>query len=84
MSIKRSMTEKNLAAHRANARHSHGPVTAQGKEYIRAANLRHGFYSEQSDSALRALGEDPAELEALRQAVASSGSPRTAWKTCSP
>ena len=77
---KRSMTDKNLAAHRANARLSRGPATARGKEYIRAANLRHGFYSTQGDTALRALGEDPGELEALRQAVREQWRPANGFE----
>ena len=58
-------TEKNRAAHQANGRKSRGAVTAAGKERSRAAHLRHGFYSQARDGALRALGEDPAELAAL-------------------
>lgn len=59
------MTEKNLEAHRANGRKSRGAATAAGKERARAANLRHGFYSQIRDEALEALGEDPAALAAL-------------------
>ena len=41
--IEQTMTERNLAAHRANARQSHGAATPEGKERARAANLRHGY-----------------------------------------
>ena len=53
------MTEKNLAAHRENGRKSRGAATAAGNERARAANLRHGFYSRETDQALEALGERP-------------------------
>ena len=59
------MTEKNLAAHRRNAQQSRGATTPEGRERGRAANLRHGAYSQIRDEALVALGEDPAQLTAL-------------------
>ncbi len=59
------MTEKNLAAHRRNARQSRGAATPNGKERSRAANLRHGSYSKLRNEALVALGEDPVQLAAL-------------------
>jgi hypothetical protein len=59
------MTEKNLSAHRRNAQQSRGTTTPEGKERGRAANLRHGVYSQIQDEALVALGEDPAQLSAL-------------------
>jgi hypothetical protein len=63
--IKQSMTDENLAAHRANGRQSRGAATPEGKERSRAAHLRHGFYSQGREEALAALGEDPAALAAL-------------------
>jgi len=59
------MTDKNLAAHRRNARQSRGAATPEGRERSRAANLRHGYYSRINDQALTALGEDPQDLAAL-------------------
>ncbi len=59
------MTDNNRTAHQRNGRQSRGAATAAGKERSRAAHLRHGFYSQQREEALRALGEDPAELAAL-------------------
>ncbi len=56
---KPEMTEKNLAAHRANGKKTRGPVTLEGKANSAAANLRHGFYSKAPNGALTALGEDP-------------------------
>ncbi len=58
---KPEMTEKNLAAHRANGAHSRGAVTPEGKARVAAANLRHGFYARVQNGALPALGEDPRE-----------------------
>jgi hypothetical protein len=69
------MTEKNLAAHRRNARKSHGAATPEGKEQIRDANLLHGFYSQDRDTALRALGENPDEFEAVVEAVREQWQP---------
>ena len=63
--VEQTMTEKNLEAHRRNGRQSHGAATPEGKERARAANLRHGYYSDMRDDALVALGEDPADLAAL-------------------
>src|ERR1019366_9570698 len=69
------MTEKQLAANRRNQKLCHGPVTVEGRERIRAAHLRHGFYSQDEEVALRALGEDPAQLEALTEGL---------WETYRP
>jgi len=67
--VEQTMTEKNLEAHRRNGRQSHGAATPEGKERARAANLRHGYYSDMRDDALVALGEDPADLAALVEGV---------------
>ncbi|MGD0226167.1 MAG: hypothetical protein ABSF71_27865, partial [Terriglobia bacterium] len=61
---KPSMTDKNRTAHQRNGRQSREAATPEGKERSRAAHLRHGFYSQQREEALCALGEDPAELAA--------------------
>jgi hypothetical protein len=66
--IKHEMTEKQLAANRRNIRLSHGP-TAEGWERIRAAHLRHGFYTEAEEVAMRALGEDPAQFQQLLEGL---------------
>ena len=63
------MTKKSLAAHRRNAKLSSGPATPEGRQRMRDANLRHGFYSKSEEVALRALGEDPAEFRMLREAL---------------
>jgi hypothetical protein len=63
---KPTITAERVAASRANGRRSHGPATRDGRERIRAANIRHGFYSEAENVALTCLGEDTADLERLR------------------
>jgi hypothetical protein len=59
------MTEKHLAANRRNQKLCNAAVTAEGRERIRAAHLRHGFYTQAEEVALRALGEDPAQYQQL-------------------
>ena len=62
---KPEMTDKKVAANRRNQKLSHGPATAEGKARIGAAQLRHGFYAQAQEGALRCLGEDPAHFEEL-------------------
>ena len=64
---KSTTTEASIAASQANGRRSHGPATPEGRERIRAAHTRHGFYSQAEAMALTCLGEDPADLERLRR-----------------
>ena len=64
---KKTMTQKKIFANQANGKRSHGPATPEGRERIRAANIRHGFYSQAETVALACLGEDPADLERLRK-----------------
>jgi hypothetical protein len=66
---KPEMTEKKVAANRRNQSLSHGPATAEGKERIGAAQLRHGFYAKSREVALPCLGEDPAHFEELLQGL---------------
>jgi hypothetical protein len=63
------LTAKKLAAIRRNQKLSHGPATAEGRERIRAAHLRHGYYSQSDEEALRALGEDPADFQELLEGL---------------
>ena len=77
---KHSMTDKNRAAHQRNGRQSRGAATVEGQERSRAAHLRHGFYSRQREEALRALGEDPAELAALIDATHEDWRPANAFQ----
>jgi hypothetical protein len=78
--IEQTMTEKNLAAHQRNAQQSHGAATPEGKERARAANLRHGYYSELRDQALVALGEDPEGLAALAEGARQQFRPANAYQ----
>jgi hypothetical protein len=48
---------------------------------MRAANLRHGFYSQAQGEALRALGEDPAEFEHLLQSLIATWQPEDEFQT---
>ena len=60
-----TLTEEGRAARRRNGGRSRGAATPEGKERSRAANLQHGLYSKEKKQALRALGEDPADLADL-------------------
>jgi hypothetical protein len=64
---RRTMSEKQKAAARENVRRSQGPATRAGRGQIRAANLRHGLFSQTQEIALPALGEDAEQFEILRQ-----------------
>ncbi len=66
---KATMTEEKLFANRFYGKRSEGPATPEGRERIREANTRHGFYSAAEAVALACLGEDSAELERLRQTL---------------
>ena len=66
---KHEVTAKQLAANRRNQKLSHGPATDAGRERIRAAHLRHGFYAEAEEVAMRALGEDPAHFQELLEGL---------------
>ena len=66
---KPQMTEKRLAALEKMREKARGPSTAEGRERIRAAHLKHGFYSKSDEAALRALGEDPKDFRKLRDSL---------------
>ena len=63
------MTEKKLAANRRNQKLSHGPVTDERRERIRAALLRFGFNAQAEEIAMRALGEEPAHFQELLEGL---------------
>ena len=73
-------TENSTAARRSNGRKSRGATTAEGKERIRAANLKHGYYSKVREEALVALGEDPKELAALIAGAHEQFQPANAYQ----
>ncbi len=61
------------AINRANAQHSTGPRTAEGKSASSQNAFKHGLYSKQ----LVLPGEDPAELDALRADLRREHQPAT-------
>lgn len=67
------LTPEKIAANQANGRRSHGPATPEGRERIREANARHGFYA--AGEALRILGEDPEDFEHLQQSLMATWQP---------
>ena len=77
---KPTITAKRVAASQANGRRSRGPATPQGRERIRDANTRHGFYSQAEGVALRALGEDPAEFDAVVKALIEKWQPANGFE----
>ncbi len=76
MSIRTSpqRTPQLLDAARSNGRRSHGPCTAAGKENSKMNALEHGERSDPENhyEVMRALGEDPAQFEALKQELSAS------------
>jgi hypothetical protein len=83
MSIRNSpqLTPQLLAAARSNARRSHGPRTAAGKENSKMNGVKHGERSDPENhyEVMRALGEDPAKFEALKQELRDSFGPGDAF-----
>ena len=83
MSIRNSpqLTPQLLDAARCNARRSHGPRTAAGKENSKMNGVKHGERSapENHYEVMRALGEDPARFEALKQELRDSFGPGDAF-----
>lgn len=64
---RRTMSEEQKAASRANGRLSRGAVTPEGREHIRSANLRHGLFSQAQEIVLPTLGEDLEDFNKLRR-----------------
>jgi len=83
MSIRNSpqLSPQLLDAARCNARRSHGPCTAAGKENSKMNALEHGERSDPENhyEVMRALGEDPAQFEALKQELRDSFGPGDAF-----
>ena len=69
---KRVLSEKQKAAVRANGARSRGIATPDGRERMRAANLRHGLFSQAPDTPIPALGENPEGFEELRRGLYDS------------
>jgi hypothetical protein len=69
---RRTLTEKQKAAARANGSRSEGAATQEGRQNIRAANLRHGLFSQAEEVVLESLGEDRERFGNLRRGVCES------------
>jgi hypothetical protein len=76
----KTLTPRQLAANRRNARRSHGAVTPQGRRRAAIANLRHGFYSRDWAAFLPALGENPAEFNRLLDSLIDTWKPANAFE----
>jgi len=70
-----TLTPKKLAANRANAQLSRGPITLDGLIRVRDSNIKHGAYAQDREETLRVLGEDPKDFEALLESLRASGQP---------
>jgi hypothetical protein len=66
-------TVAQISANQANAQHSTGPLTEEGKARSARNNFRHGLASGQ----LIVPGEDPADFEALAQDLFNEHQPAT-------
>ncbi|MFZ0963186.1 MAG: hypothetical protein WAO35_20185 [Terriglobia bacterium] len=66
--MKPTLTAKRIAAGQTNGKRSRGPAPPAGRERIRAAHTRHGFYSQAEAVAWRALGEKPEDFDAVVKA----------------
>jgi hypothetical protein len=62
-----TLTPKKLAANRANAQLSRGPITLEGLNRVRDSNIKHGTYAQDTEEALRVLGEDPKDYDVFRR-----------------
>jgi hypothetical protein len=67
-----TVSDKVLAANRANARKSTGPRSKRGKNRVRMNALRHGFFAH----GLLLTEEDRGEFDQLRESIIKTLSPR--------
>jgi hypothetical protein len=75
------LTPKKLAANRANAQLSHGPITLEGLIRMRDSKIKHGAYAQDREEALRVLGEDPKDFDALLESLKASWQPANGLET---
>ena len=68
-----ALTPKKLAANRANAQRSSGPITLEGLIRMRDSKIKHGAYAQDNEEALRVLGQDPKDFDAVRRDDSSFG-----------
>jgi hypothetical protein len=73
-----TLTPKKLAANRANAQLSRGPITLEGLIRMRDSKIKHGAYAQDKEEALRVLGEDPKDFDALLESLKASWPPANA------
>jgi hypothetical protein len=73
MGIKKTVTDKTIAANGANARKSTGPKTGAGKLRARMNSLKHGFFAKE----LQLGEEDRPEFEVLRDSLLQQFAPAT-------
>ena len=62
------LSAEQLAANRANAQHSHGPISPEGKAKVAQNAVTHGLASRN----IFLPGEDPAEWHLLRDQLRES------------
>jgi hypothetical protein len=74
------LTPQKLAANQANGRQSEGPTSPEGIERIAEAHLQHGFYSQRSGDAIRALGEKPEDFERLQASLIDTWQPASDYE----
>jgi hypothetical protein len=76
-SPKRPVSERKAAANRANAQHSTGPRTPEGKAHSSLNSLRHGILARAAFNPAIDGEERRAEFEALVDGLAQEYQPRT-------
>jgi hypothetical protein len=74
--LKRKVTNPLLQANRANSQKSTGPQTELGKRHSSQNAAKHLVYARVSPESMKALGEDPAEFEELRNFLTGALVPR--------
>lgn len=73
MKIKKTVTDKVIAANRANSRKSPGPNTGAGKRRAQMNSLKHGFFARE----LQITEEDRSEYEILNEELLQQYAPAT-------
>jgi hypothetical protein len=76
-----SVSEKQLLANKANAKHSTGPKTEAGKEVARLNAVKHGLRAATVVIDSPRFKEDPAEYESLLNSLYEELAPRTPLET---
>lgn len=74
------LTPEKLNANQRNRLQKY-QMSLEARERIRRVHLRHGFYSNQSGEAIRALGEDPKDFEELLESLVRAWKPEGEFET---